>query len=378
MAKGSRRRLPTAPAWAAVVSDAMMEPRKTPCSQSWDWKTSGTTEARRPPKRMALIGTPWGSSHSGAMAGSWLAGVVKRALGWAAGVPFSGVQSLPFQSVRWAGGCVGHALPPDVAVVGQRRVGEDAVAVERQDGVGVGVRVGARRHAEEPGLGVDGVEAAVGAELHPADVVADRLDLPALDGGDEHGQVRLAAGRGEGAGDVAGLALGRGELEDEHVLGHPAGVAGHDRGDAQREALLAEEGVAAVARAVRDDLARLGEVDDVLVLGVARPGHVLLARLERGADRVQAGDELAVAEHLEGARAHAGHDAHGDRHVGRVGQLHADVGDVRAERAHGEGHHVHGAALHGALEEAVQRAGASRPGHASCWSARRRSPWRSR
>ena len=38
------------------------------------------------------------------MAGSWLAGVVKRALGCVAGVPFSGVQSSPFQSVRWAGG----------------------------------------------------------------------------------------------------------------------------------------------------------------------------------------------------------------------------------------------------------------------------------
>ena len=80
-----------------------------------------------------------------------------------------------------------------------------------------------------------------------------------------------------------------------------------------------------------------------------------LARLERGADRVQARDEGAVvAEDLEGAGAHAGHDAHGDRHVGRVGQLHADVGDVRPERAHGEGDHVHGAALHGALEEAVE------------------------
>ena len=30
MAKGSRRSLPTAPAWAAVVSEAMIEPRKTP------------------------------------------------------------------------------------------------------------------------------------------------------------------------------------------------------------------------------------------------------------------------------------------------------------------------------------------------------------
>src|SRR5450755_1029408 len=90
-AKGSRRRLPTAPAAAAVVFEAMIEPRNTPCSQSRDWNTSGTTEARRPPNMMAEIGTPWGSSHSGAMAGSWLAGVVKRALGWAAGVPDAGV-----------------------------------------------------------------------------------------------------------------------------------------------------------------------------------------------------------------------------------------------------------------------------------------------
>ncbi|CAM5400395.1 hypothetical protein STENM327S_07289 [Streptomyces tendae] len=37
------------------------------------------------------------------MIGHCAAGVVKRALGWAAGVPDSGVQSLPFQSVRWAG-----------------------------------------------------------------------------------------------------------------------------------------------------------------------------------------------------------------------------------------------------------------------------------
>ena len=56
MAKGSRRRLPTAPAAAAVVSDAMIEPRNTPCSQSKDWSTSGTTDARRPPKRIAEIG----------------------------------------------------------------------------------------------------------------------------------------------------------------------------------------------------------------------------------------------------------------------------------------------------------------------------------
>src|SRR6476620_5644598 len=103
MAKGSRRSLPTAPAAAAVVSEAMIEPRKTPCFQSKDSWMRGTVDERRPPTRMAERGTPLGSSHALAMAGSWAAGAVKRALGCAAGVPDSGVQSLPFQSVRRAG-----------------------------------------------------------------------------------------------------------------------------------------------------------------------------------------------------------------------------------------------------------------------------------
>ena len=117
-----------------------------------------------------------------------------------------------------------------------------------------------------------------------------------------HGQVGLAAGAGEGAGDVVGLALGRGEAQDEHVLGQPALLAGHGRGDAQGQALLAQQGVAAVARAVRPDGRLVGEVHDVLVLGIAlaRPGHVVLERGQRRADGVQAGDELAVgAERLE-------------------------------------------------------------------------------
>src|SRR5207253_6541651 len=64
--------------------------------------------------------------------------------------------------------------------------------------------------------------------------------------------------------------------------------------------LLAQEGVAAVAGAVGPDLAGLGEVDDVLVLGVAGPGHVGLTGLERRAHGVQAGDEPAlVAEDLQ-------------------------------------------------------------------------------
>src|ERR671921_2247949 len=99
IAKGSKRSLPTAPAWAAVVSELMIEPRNTPWSQSNDSVTRGTFVARRPPKRMAEIGTPFGSSHSGAIDGHCAAGAVNRAFGWAAGASLSGVQSLPFQSV---------------------------------------------------------------------------------------------------------------------------------------------------------------------------------------------------------------------------------------------------------------------------------------
>ena len=103
MAKGSKRTSPTLPAAAAVFSELMIEPWNTPCCQSKLWVTSGTLVARRPPKRMAEIGTPSGFSQSSEIEGVCDAGEVKRALGWAAFVPDSGVQSLPFQSIRCAG-----------------------------------------------------------------------------------------------------------------------------------------------------------------------------------------------------------------------------------------------------------------------------------
>ena len=76
----------------------------TPCSQSNASVTSGTTLARRPPKRNASIATPFGSSQSSAIDGHWAAGVVKRAFGCAAVWPLSGVQSSACQSMAWLGG----------------------------------------------------------------------------------------------------------------------------------------------------------------------------------------------------------------------------------------------------------------------------------
>jgi hypothetical protein len=52
----------------------------------------------------AEIGTPAGSFQAGSMTGFCVAATVKRAFGCAAFVPEAGVQSLPCQSIRCAGG----------------------------------------------------------------------------------------------------------------------------------------------------------------------------------------------------------------------------------------------------------------------------------
>src|SRR4051794_3737614 len=103
MANGSRRTTPTAPVAAAVVSEERVAPMKTPWFQSRASVTSGMVVLRRPPKRMAEIGTPWGSVYSGARIGHCVIGVQNRLFGWLEGSSDSGVQSRPFQ----AGGCAG-------------------------------------------------------------------------------------------------------------------------------------------------------------------------------------------------------------------------------------------------------------------------------
>src|SRR3546814_17032929 len=73
------------------------------------------------------------------------------------------------------------------------------------------------------------------------------------------------------------------DAEDEHVLGQPTLAARLVRGDAQRVALLAQQRVAAVARAVGLDAELVREVHDPA------------ARRIELADRVQALDERALA-----------------------------------------------------------------------------------
>ncbi len=59
---------------------------------------------------------------------------------------------------------------------------------------------------------------------------------------------------------------------------------------------------------------------------------------------------------LRTAIADVRHDPHVQHDVDAVGQLDADLAEGRADRAHGEGDDVHGAAAHGALEDLARPA----------------------
>src|SRR5678815_272215 len=103
MAIGSRRTTPTFPVAAAVVSEPSVEPRNTPWAQLKLWSTSGTVVARRPPKMIALIGTPSGSLACLLSTGLLVIGAVKRELGWAAFSVERFFQGRPCQSVSSSG-----------------------------------------------------------------------------------------------------------------------------------------------------------------------------------------------------------------------------------------------------------------------------------
>ena len=128
---GSRRTTPTCPVAAAVVSEPMVAPMKTPWSQSRAWNTSGATRARRPPKMIADSGTPWGSSQRGDMVGHCRAAAVKRELGWAA-LPVRS-QGRPCQSSRRAGGVLSfpshHGTPSGVTATFVKIVSCEMVAI---------------------------------------------------------------------------------------------------------------------------------------------------------------------------------------------------------------------------------------------------------
>ncbi len=119
------------------------------------------------------------------------------------------VFALPIDRMCWRRAV--HAFPPDIAIVGQCGVGNNAVAGDAQHRIGVGRHVGARCHAENTRFGIDRAQAAIWTFLNPSDIVANRGDFPAFEtfGWNQHCQVSLAAGAGHGAAEVGFLTLRR-------------------------------------------------------------------------------------------------------------------------------------------------------------------------
>ena len=192
-------------------------------------------------------------------------------------------------------------------------------------------------------------------------------------GRDQHREIGLAAGARESRRDVALLARRRRDAEDQHVLGEPALVAAHHRGDAQREALLAEQRVAAVARAVTTR-SRASRESGRCTCGPCCTATARPPARRRAARRPSArtGTKApSLPEHVVHGAPHARHQLHVDDDVRAVGQLDADVRDVAAERAHRERHDVHRAPAHAAVEQAAQRRAHLAPARPSCWSGRR-------
>src|SRR6476660_830808 len=92
-----------------------------------------------------------------------------------------------------------------------------------------------------------------------------------------------------------------------------------------------------------------------LDVDIARPRHVLLFLFKRRHHRVHTRNEEAfAAERIEHSLSHAGHDPHIDDDIGTIGELHADLGNGRADRPHAEWNDVHRTAGHTAVEQPAQ------------------------
>src|SRR5262249_17108441 len=102
------------------------------------------------------------------------------------------------------------------------------------------------------------------------DVVTDGLNFPAFEmrRWNQHREIGFAARAGERRGYVELSSFGRFDAEDQHVLCHPTLLTREIRSDAQRKTLLAQQNVAAVTGADRDNCVVLWKMTDEPPLGI--------------------------------------------------------------------------------------------------------------
>jgi len=146
------------------------------------------------------------------------------------------------------------SFPPNAAVIRQRDVRVKTVVRDGIHGVWVGFVTRAWYDAKVAVLRIDGVQPPA-ANLHPGNVVADRGDFPAFEmlRRNEHGEICLTAGAGEGRHHIMLPAFRRFDAEDQHMLRHPTLFARQVRTDAQCETFFAEQNVPAVTGADGDN-----------------------------------------------------------------------------------------------------------------------------
>ena len=129
------------------------------------------------------------------------------------------------------GSLLGHAFPPDVAIVRESDISENGVAFYGIHGHWIAVVGGAWSHTKKSSLWIDRMKPAIRAGLDPCDVITDGADLPTLFlehfGWDDHGEVGFTAGTRESRGHIGLGSRWVFDTQDEHVLGHPSFVPGH-------------------------------------------------------------------------------------------------------------------------------------------------------
>src|SRR6266567_1221399 len=184
-----------------------------------------------------------------------------------------------------------HAFPPHATLRSERDVGEDGVLRESRHRVRIGLDRRSRRDSEEPSLRINGAQTSFGIRSDPGNIVADGPDFPAFGsefvGRNHHCEIGFAARAWKSRSNVRLLAVRIFDSDDEHVLGHPAFVPRHVRGDAEGKTFLAEQCIAPITGTVRPDFAALRKMDNVFFV-VTRPGDVFLSRRQGCAETVQA------------------------------------------------------------------------------------------
>ena len=236
------RRCPSRPPSSPIPSS---RPRIRRALQLNAWYTSGMVVARRPPKIIALIGTPLGSSRCGSMSRTLRCGSCKSRVRMR-GLPArllpnlgSPLVALPVQALGRR--LIRHAFPPHTAFRRQRDVGEDGILRQRGHGVGI-VLLRCPEPREEAGFRIDRVQASSASGLIDAMIIVIVHTL----------QPSNPCARGNHIRNC--FASVPGKCGNEHVLcifnPSVSAMLGSDSGCAKH---FAEQGIAAIAGSERPD-----------------------------------------------------------------------------------------------------------------------------